>query len=88
MSINYEFTVSLPDILERDLEMSDVYENYTARGALTSFGIDMEFPPMRLHKTCKARDAHLLPGKIQDTLRVWEGKYQRHLDKLKKEKGL
>jgi len=81
----FKFTVSIPDILDGNVSLSEVYENYTARGSLSSYAIDLELSELNLRKTCKARDVHLLPTKITDTLNSWETRYKRHLVKEKKE---
>jgi len=66
--------------------VSAVYENYTARETFSSYGLDLELPELQLRKTIKSRDFYLLAGKIEDTLRSWAQKYQRHADRLHKER--
>ena len=82
MSLNY----IIPDLLADKLYVSNAYQNYNSRGNVTSFGVDLEFPPMQLTKTIKSSDFYLLRGKIENTLRSWEKKYQSLLDKQHKEK--
>ena len=60
------FEVSIPDVLQGKVELSDPYQNYDVRGKPSSFGIDLDFPEMGLSKTVKSKDYHLLRGKIQD----------------------
>ena len=83
--ITLSFDYSISDLLDGKIDVSDPYRNYSSRGNPTSFGIDMDFPEMHLSKTLKSSEFYVLRGKIEDTLRTWEGKYQRHLDKLHKE---
>ena len=76
------FKYSIPDILDGKINVSDPYQNFNSRGTPTSFGIDLKFHKIHLSKTIKSSDFHLLRGKIEDTLRSWENKYKRHLDKV------
>lgn len=80
------FSCSIPDLLADKAKMSEPYRNYNARGNPSSFGIDLVFPELRLSKTLKSSDFHLLRGKIEETMHSWEKKYQNHLDKQHKEK--
>jgi len=79
------FNYSIPDLLNGKVGVSDPYQNYNSRGNPTSFGVDLDFPEMNLSKTLKSIEFYVLRGKIEETLRAWEGKYQRHSDKLHKE---
>ena len=79
------FDCTIPDLLNDKIEVSRPYQNYNSRGNSTSFGVDLDFPDMHLSKTLKSSEFYVLRGKIEDTLRSWETKYQRHLDKLHKE---
>lgn len=83
--ITLSFNFDIPDLLADKIETSDPYQNYNARGDPTSFGVDLDFDEMNLSKTLKSSEFYVLRGKIEDTLRSWESKYQRHLDKLHKE---
>jgi restriction system protein len=83
--IRLSFDYNIPDLLTDKLEVSDPYQNYNSRGNPTSFGVDLEFNEMHLSKTLKSSEFYVLRGKIEDTLRTWESKYQRHLDKIHKE---
>jgi restriction system protein len=83
--ITLSFDYNIPDLLNGKVEVSDPYQNYNSRGNPTSFGVDMEFHEMHLLKTLKSSKFHVLRGKIEDTMRSWENKYQRHLDKQHKE---
>lgn len=83
--ITLSFDYRIPDLLDGKIDVSDIYQNYSSRGNPTSFGVDMDFPDMHLSKTLKSSEFYVLRGKIEYTLRTWEGKYQRHLDKLHKE---
>jgi restriction system protein len=83
--ITLSFNYSIPDLLDGKIHVSDPYQNYSSRGNPTSFGVDLDFPEMHLSKTLKSSEFYVLRGKIEDTLRAWEGKYQRHQDKLHKE---
>ena len=85
MGEKYRFTFSIPDAIDGKVSISEAYGNYTTKGTLSSFGVDLGFPELGLRKTCKARDIHLLPAKIEDTFKVWEKKYHRHVDQLNKE---
>jgi restriction system protein len=79
------FNYSIPDLLDGKVGVSDPYQNYNSRGNPTSFVVDLDFPEMNLSKTLKSSEFYVLRGKIEDTLRAWEGKYQRYTDKLHKE---
>jgi hypothetical protein len=81
LSLNF----NIPDLLVDKIDISDPYQNYNTRGNPTSFGVDLDFDEMNLSKTLKSSEFYVLRGKIEDTLRNWENKYQRHLDKLHKE---
>ena len=79
------FDYSISDLLAGKTDISDPYQNYNSRGNPTSFGVDLDFHEMHLSKTLKSSEFYVLRGKIEDTLRTWETKYQRHLDKVHKE---
>lgn len=79
------FDYSIPDLLAGKIDVSDLYQNYNSRGNPTSFGVDLNFHEMHLSKTLKSSEFYVLRGKIEDTLRTWETKYQRHIDKVHKE---
>lgn len=81
LSLNY----SIPDLLVGKIDVSNPYQNYNSRGNPTGFGIDLDFNEMHLSKTIKSSEFYVLRGKIEDTLRTWETKYQRHIDKIHKE---
>ena len=85
MAMELSFTYTMPDLLLGKVEVSEAYQNYNARGNPTSFGVDLDFPEMLLTKTLKSSEFQLLRGKIEDSLKTWEGKYQRHLDRQHKE---
>ena len=84
--ITLSFEVNIPDLLHNKVEVSGPYQNYNMRGIRTSFGIDLDFREMHLSKTLKSSEFYVLRGKIEATLRSWETKYQRYLDKLNKTK--
>ena len=73
------FDYSIPDLLAGKIDVSDPYQNYNSRGNPTSFGVDLDFHEMHLSKTIKSSEFYVLRGKIEDTLRTWETKFQRHL---------
>ena len=79
------FDYSIPDLLAGKIDVSDPYQNYNSRGNPTSFGVDLDFHEIHLSKTFKSSEFYVLRGKIEDTLRTWETKYQRHIDKVHKE---
>jgi restriction system protein len=79
------FDYSIPELLAGKINVSDPYQNYNSRGNPTSFGVDLDFYEMNLSKTLKSSEFYVLRGKIEDTLRTWETKFQRHLDKVHKE---
>lgn len=79
------FDYSIPNLLDGKIDVSAPYQNYNSKGNPTSFGVDLEFHEMHLSKTLKSSEFYVLRGKIEDTLRTWETKYQRHLDKVHKE---
>jgi len=81
----FSFDCSIPDLLAGKIDVSDPYQNYNSRGNPTSFGVDLDFHEIHLSKTLKSCEFYVLRGKIEDTLRTWETKYQRHIDKVHKE---
>ena len=83
--IELSFSYLIPDLLVGKVNVSELYQNYNARGNPTSYGADMDFPEIRLSKTLKSSEFYLLRGKIEDTMHSWEKKYQRHLDTQHKE---
>ncbi len=82
--MNHSFSISVPDTLVGKVDISQPYENYGVNGNVTSYGIDLELPDLHLTKSIKSKDVHILRGKIQDTLRGWEPRYERHLEKQHK----
>ena len=78
------FDYSIPDRLVGKIDVSDTYQNYNSKGNPTSFGVNLNFHEMHLSKTLKSSEFYVLRGKIEDTLRTWETKYQRHKDKVHK----
>jgi len=82
MTINF----TIPEQLSEKVNISEPYANYTAKGKLSSYGIDLRFNELHLSKNLKSTDFYLLRGKIESTLRVWDSQYTRHLDKLHKGK--
>ncbi|MBN1805646.1 MAG: restriction endonuclease [Sedimentisphaerales bacterium] len=80
------FECFVPDRLSGKVNISSPYQNYNAKGNPTSYGIDLGFPELHLSKTFKSSDFNLLRGKVEDILRKWEDKYQRHISILHKEK--
>jgi len=85
-STRLSFVCNIPDLLDGKVKISNTYQNYNSRGNLTSFGADLYFQELQLSKTLKSSEFFVLRGKIEDVLRKWESMYQRHLDKLHKEK--
>lgn len=84
-STTLSFRYNIPDSLVGVVDVDQPYQNYDARGNPSSFGIDLVLKELHLHKTIKSREFHLLRGKLEDTFRVWDGKYQRHLAKMHSE---
>ena len=80
------FTCSIPEIIEKKINVTEVYANHTQTGKFSSYGIDIKFPELHLFKTIKSSEMHALRGKIENTLKTWGEKYERHLDKLHIEK--
>lgn len=83
ITLSFDFTV--PELLVGKIDISNLYQNYNSKGKPTSFGVDLDFEEMHLSKTLKSSEFYVLRGKIEDTLRSWETKYQRHVDKVYKE---
>lgn len=79
---SFSFQLDVPDSIHSKVEISKPYQNVDARGNPSSFGIDLTFKELGFFKNLKSREFHLLRGKIEDTLRTWEAKYQRHSSKL------
>jgi len=82
--ITLSFEYSVPDLLDGKVRVSDPYQNFSARGIRTSFGVDLTLSELHLSKTLKSSEFHVLRGKIEETLRTWEIKYRSHLDKKHK----
>ena len=75
-----EINYSVPESIEGKINISSLYQNYNARGNITSYGIDMSFREMQLSKSIKSANYRLLGGKIEEILRSWEQKYIRHCE--------
>ncbi len=84
-TIELRLSYLVPDLLVERVNISAPYQNFNARGTPSSFGVDLDFSEMELSKTLKSSDFYLLKGKIEDTLRSWEKKYQNHLAKQHRE---
>lgn len=78
MSQEIEFTI--PNSLQDKIEISGLYANHGVNGNVTSYGLDLEFPELKLHKQVKSREFHLIAAKVETTLAGWEKKYQRHVE--------
>lgn len=78
-------TLVVPDTLRDKVEVSKAYQSCDRKGKVTGFGVDLTFPELRLSKSIRSGDFALLQGKIESTLRGWEKRYVRHLDKLTRE---
>lgn len=81
MSSGSTISFSIPELLAGKVKISSPYQNLSQRGAVLSYGIDLSLPELNVSRTVKSRDLYLLPGKVEETLRVWESKYQAFLDK-------
>ena len=75
-----EINFSVPTELAGKLKFSKVYQNYTAAGNPTSFGVDLTLKELDLSKSVNSRDLDLLVGKIETTIKAWHKQYQRHID--------
>ena len=73
------FDVAIPDLLIEKVNISEVYQNYNAKGLPTSFGIDLDCPELQLLKNLRSSELYLLHRKVEDTLSNWEKRYRRHL---------
>ena len=85
MGTELSFNYTIPELIVGKFDVSEIYQNYNARGNPTSFGVDLDFSEICLTKTLKSTDFHMLRGKIEATLLSWTDKYQRYLDKQHKE---
>lgn len=81
-----KINLSKPVNLAKHVKVSDVYENQTASGKVSSYGVDLIFKKLSLRKTIKSKELHLLGGKAEETLRSWSQKFERHLDQTHKAK--
>lgn len=79
--VNLQTSYNIPEVLQSKVFVSDGYKNYTASGIFSSYGVDLEFAELHIGKTLKSSDFYLLAGKVEDTLRSWAQKYERHLDR-------
>jgi len=73
------FSISIPALLKDKVSISDVYANYTQRGLISSYGVDLTFRELGETKTVKTSDQSLLPGKIEQCFGSWAQRYQREL---------
>ncbi|MCA9393730.1 MAG: hypothetical protein H6756_00350 [Candidatus Omnitrophica bacterium] len=78
-------TLVVPDTLRDKVVVSKAYQSCDSEGKVTGFGVDLTFTELRLAKAIKSGDFALLQGKIENTLRAWEKRYVRHLDKVARE---
>lgn len=78
--------LSKPVNLAKHVTVSDIYQNYTASGKVSSYGVDLIFKKLSLRKIIKSKELHLLGGKVEETLRSWSQKFERHLDQTHKAK--
>lgn len=76
MKINF----NVPTELAEKIKFSKIYQNYTAAGKPSSFGIDLTLTQLDLSKSIRSRDIDLLVGKIEATIKAWHRQYQRHID--------
>lgn len=72
--------VSVPEVIAEEISISSIYRNFNARGAPTSYGIDLQLPPMNLFQSLKSTDQYMLLCKVESTLAAWAKKYERFLD--------
>jgi restriction system protein len=80
------YNVSIPEVISEQVDVSSIYQNYNVKGNPTSWGVDLELDELKLFKTLKSTETHILLCKLENTLDAWAKKYQRHLDILHKEK--
>ncbi|MBZ0167073.1 MAG: hypothetical protein K8I00_09725, partial [Candidatus Omnitrophica bacterium] len=78
-------TLAIPEALQDKVEVSRAYQSCDTEGNITGFGVDLTLAELRLSKSVKSADFALLQGKIENTLRGWEKRYIRHLDKFNRE---
>lgn len=81
---NTSLSVSVPDELVGQVKFSDIYQNYNSKRVATSYGIDVDFPELSLHRTLKSTDLYALRSKVEYLLVDWELRYQRYNDKTRK----
>jgi restriction system protein len=72
---------SVPDVLAGKVGFSKVYGNYNARGVVSSYAVDLSCQDIGEFRTIKASDSALLPGKIEQALSTWAGRYEKHLER-------
>ena len=80
--------ITIPNLLDGEVNISELYLLYNAEGNSARLGIDLDFPALRLSETLESSELYrtienrlyLLYRTIEDTLSNWEKKYQRHLD--------
>ncbi len=63
-------------------------ETYTSTGKLSGYRVRVKHTGLNEYKYLSARDKDVLEGKIDNQKKNWENKWQRHLERLEKEKEL
>lgn len=77
-------TFNYPNILKSVLVVGTPYVNYTTRGNFSSYAVDIELPPLFLHKTIKSSDEYVLVTKVNNTFEQWAKKYETFLSNVEK----
>ena len=54
----------IPNSIADEAEVSDLYQNYNARGEATSYGVDIELAELHYYKTLKSTVLSVLVAKL------------------------
>lgn len=84
--IQLGISYSIPELLIKVIEISKPYVNYKKNGEISSYGVDAHLLELGLSKNIKSSDLYVLRGKLEDTFRIWELRYKKHLDSIHKER--
>lgn len=68
----------IPEIIKERIQISDVFSQPTSTSVM-SYGVNLSFPELHLHRTLRSRELSFLRGKVEAVLELWERKYLQHL---------
>ena len=71
---------NLPLDFVDQIEISEIYRNYSKADKPLGYGVDLALPALNLRQNLRASELDLLKAKIESTCASWLKKYERHLD--------